>query len=135
MFCGKEVVNQRKRVVLGKEMAKFESQLLLVSCLMITKNRANFAMCAVRCFLNQTYPNKELLIIDDGECGELARFIDHLDDTRIRYIRLAPGNNALGDLRNRSVALAQGEWVCQWDDDDMSDPPSPRNASMCNLSL
>ncbi len=39
----------------------------LVSCVMATGNRTRFIPQALRCFLRQTYPNRELLVIDDGE--------------------------------------------------------------------
>ncbi len=119
---GDEVFSLRKRVMLDEEIVKWGKDLPLVSCLMVTKDRANFAKCAIGSFLNQTYLNKELLIVDDGESEVLAQYVKQLDDPRIRHIRLDSRNNTLGGLRNMSVGLAEGEFVCQWDDDDLSDP-------------
>ncbi len=120
--CEKEIFSSRKQVVRSNELGKWGENLPLVSCLMVTKNRANLARCALHSFLNQTYPNKELVIIDDGECGELAQYVEQLEDERIRHIRLNRRENTLGKLRNMSLENAKGQWVCQWDDDDMSDP-------------
>jgi len=39
----------------------------LISCIMPTYNRRPFLPLALRCFLDQDYPNKELIIVDDGE--------------------------------------------------------------------
>ena len=39
---------------------------MLVSCVMPTHNRRDFILTAIDCFLNQTYPEKELVIVDDG---------------------------------------------------------------------
>ncbi len=39
----------------------------LVSCIMPTANRQRFIPTAISLFLRQDYPEKELVIIDDGE--------------------------------------------------------------------
>jgi cellulose synthase/poly-beta-1,6-N-acetylglucosamine synthase-like glycosyltransferase len=38
----------------------------LVSCIMPTFNRRAFVPLAIRYFLRQNYPNKELIVVDDG---------------------------------------------------------------------
>ncbi|HEY4988196.1 MAG TPA: glycosyltransferase, partial [Opitutaceae bacterium] len=57
----------------------------LVSCIMPTYNRRRFAARALRCFLGQDYPEKELVIIDDGT-ESLEDLVPR--DPRIRYTRL-----------------------------------------------
>jgi glycosyltransferase involved in cell wall biosynthesis len=94
----------------------------LVSCLMVTRGRAAQAQCAVRCFQAQTYPARELIVLDDGEDRTLADWIADQKDARIRYRHLADESTPLGELRNRAVALASGDYICQWDDDDLYDP-------------
>jgi len=94
----------------------------LVSCLMVTKNRADLAQRSVRCFQQQTYPNKELVIVDDGEDDSLGQWVDRVDNERITHVRLPAENRSLGELRNIAVERATGEYVAQWDDDDLSDP-------------
>lgn len=94
----------------------------LVSCLMVTAARPASARLAVECFQRQSYPNRELVIIDDGPTDDLADFVAGLADERIRMVRLASTDKTLGELRNTAVANAHGELVCQWDDDDLSDP-------------
>jgi glycosyltransferase involved in cell wall biosynthesis len=37
-----------------------------ISCVMVTANRAAIARRAVRCFLDQSWSNRELVIVDDG---------------------------------------------------------------------
>lgn len=94
----------------------------LVSAMMVTKNRSELAKCSVRCFLNQTYPTKELVIIDDGDDDRLAIFVQELNDPQVRIFRLPPEGKSLGELRNLAKLQARGEFVAQWDDDDLSDP-------------
>jgi O-antigen biosynthesis protein len=95
----------------------------LVSCIMPTGDRAEFALQAVCYFLRQDYPNKELVILDDGTDG-LAERLGQAGwggDPRIRYCRVERGLR-LGTKRNRAVGLARGEIVAQWDDDDWYAP-------------
>src|SRR5699024_3431283 len=74
-----------------------------VSCLTVTANRRNLIRRAVRCFQNQSYPNKELVVIDDGE-EDLEEVLQILPSGDLNYIKLTsqPGNT-LGKLRNRSL--------------------------------
>lgn len=94
----------------------------LVSAMMVTKNRPELAKGSIRCFLNQTYKTKELVIIDDGDNDRLAIFVQDLNDPRVRIFRLPPEGKSLGELRNLAKIQARGEFVAQWDDDDLSDP-------------
>ncbi len=89
----------------------------LVSCVMPTYGRPAFALQAVRYFLRQDYPERELLILDDGPEGLAARLPA---DDRLRYIRLP--RLPIGGKRNIGCALAQGAIVAQWDDDDWYSP-------------
>lgn len=93
-----------------------------VSCLMVTRDRFRLARQAVDCFLRQTYANKELVIVDDGEDGSLETWVSEIGDQGIRYVRLPPEGQPLGSLRNLGVETATGEFVAQWDDDDLYHP-------------
>jgi len=95
----------------------------LVSCVMVTKNRLLLARRAVECFTQQTWQNKELVIIDDGE-ADYAPMLDAYRSTApIRYFRIEPQPGArLGDLRNISLDRAEGEFIAQWDDDEWYHP-------------
>jgi glycosyltransferase involved in cell wall biosynthesis len=85
---------------------------------MPTRNRRAFVPLAVERFLRQDYPERELLVLDDGE-DAVADLIP--DDPRIRYERLARPA-PLGATRNLGCRLAEGELVAHWDDDDWSAP-------------
>lgn len=94
----------------------------LVSALMVTRGRLELASRAIHCFRAQTCPSVELVIVDDGEDDALAEHVHALRDARIHHVRVPPEHRTLGELRNVAVACATGEYVCQWDDDDLSDP-------------
>lgn len=86
----------------------------LVSCIMPTRDRADFVLQSVRYFQRQDYPTRELIIVDDGTAA-LAEQLP--DDLRIRYVRVTPGQS-IGAKRNHACALAHGSIIAHWDDDD-----------------
>jgi glycosyltransferase involved in cell wall biosynthesis len=90
----------------------------LVSCVMPTWNRRSFIPAAIDCWMKQTYENRELVILDDGE-EPIEDLIP--DDPRILYAFDQTHRNT-GEKRNRVNGLAQGEIICNWDDDDWSAP-------------
>lgn len=86
----------------------------LVSAIMPTRDRPDFAMQAVRYFLRQDYPCCELVILESGR-SDLAALIP--DDPRIRLV-CDPGAHSIGATRNLACQHAHGEIMVQWDDDD-----------------
>ena len=90
----------------------------LVSCIMPTYNRRAYVPQAMRSFLQQDYPNRELIVIDDGS--------DAVEDlvpaaANIRYSRV-PHRLSIGAKRNLACQQANGEIIAHWDDDDWYSP-------------
>lgn len=81
---------------------------------MPTYNRRAFVHHAIRYFLLQDYPNKELIIIDDGTDNITDLVPVHED---IRYFRLE-NKITLGAKLNMACEYARGEIIANWDDDD-----------------
>lgn len=75
--------------------------------------RERLARHSIACFRAQTWPDKELVIVNSGTVvlGEGDPRIKEVFVTRTDY-------PTLGDLRRLSVELATGDFVIQWDDDD-----------------
>src|SRR5665213_1372941 len=95
----------------------------LISCLMVTRNRFDFAKTSIQCFQNQTYPKKELVIVEHAPKNELlADYVRALADPRIKLFRVATAETTLGEVRNYSVECAIGHYIAIWDDDDLFDP-------------
>ncbi len=90
----------------------------LVTCVMPTRNRAQFALHAIRLFQRQDYEPREMIIVDDGD-DDLAAALP--DDSRLRYLR-SPSGESIGAKRNRACAQARGAFIAQWDDDDWYGP-------------
>lgn len=77
---------------------------------------------ALRCFLRQTYPDKELVIVANGSdvYTETIREIVASNDAD-KYVKIYDIRNNYGtiaDMRNIALWFCNGEYVCIWDDDD-----------------
>lgn len=90
---------------------------MLVSAIMPTKDRAAFIPGVIACFLSQDWPDKELLILDDGE--SIAHLIPK-HHPEISYHRCEP--RSVGAKRNIACSRAQGEVIVHWDSDDWFAP-------------
>jgi glycosyltransferase involved in cell wall biosynthesis len=82
----------------------------LISCIMITYDRPAMAEFATERFLRQDYPNKELIVVSDGEPPR----IEH---PSIRHIHLTSKTN-MGKKRQIATGEAKGTIIAHWDDDD-----------------
>ena len=90
----------------------------LVSCVMPTFNRRSFIPLALTCFRSQTYPNKELVVVDDGS-DSVGDLLSGLRD--VHYVRV-PRRMTIGAKRNLGCREGRGEIIAQWDDDDWYAP-------------
>ncbi len=95
------------------------SRLPLVSCVMPTRQRPEFALQAMRYFSAQDYANKELVVLEDGPPSLAGRLPD---DPRIRYVATGVAPRSIGAMRNEACRLAHGDIVAHWDDDDWYGP-------------
>jgi glycosyltransferase involved in cell wall biosynthesis len=96
-----------------------------ISCLTVTLNRLNLLKQSIRCYCDQTYPNRELVIVSDGDARYRSAIEDYLrwlGRSDIKLLFLNGERYTLGQLRNISIAEATGQIVCQWDDDDYNHP-------------
>ena len=68
----------------------------------------------------QTYPNKEIIVIDDGSNGETKNAIKtvekHID------ILITQQNYGQSIARNNGIKKANGDYILNWDSDDFFEP-------------
>jgi len=91
----------------------------LVSCLCVTYGRPVLLGEAIKCFIDQNYPNKELIVLNDQVGVEL--YMDNCPDS-VKIINHPTRFNSLGEKRNYSKSIGNGEFFCVWDDDDLYTP-------------
>ena len=90
----------------------------MISIVVPAYNAAGVIEGCIDSVLRQTYPDFELLIIDDGSIDETAEIVaaKAAEDTRIRLIRQK--NAGVSSARNAGMAAASGELLCFIDSDD-----------------
>lgn len=96
-----------------------------ISCLMVTRDRESLACRAIRSYADQTWPDRELVIVTDGTPqfrDALESYASFIGAPEVRFVDPGPADQTLGALRNLSIDAARGDWICQWDDDDCSHP-------------
>ncbi|MFY8004328.1 MAG: glycosyltransferase family 2 protein [Chitinophagaceae bacterium] len=100
-----------------------EQQYPLVSVLMTAYNREKYIAEAIESVLASTYPNWELIIVDDGSKDKTVAIAKQYASVDKR-IKLYINDKNLGDYpnRNKAAAYANGEWMMFVDSDDKTLP-------------
>ena len=90
-----------------------------VSVVIPTYNRQNLVVEAVESVLAQTFKDFEIIVVDDGSTDDTSsRMQPYLD--RLTYN--LQKNKGVAAARNTGIGLAQGEFVCFLDSDDLWEP-------------
>lgn len=90
----------------------------LLSIVVPTRNRHFFLSSLVRAVLSFESSDLELVIHDNSsEAGGFEKACPGCDDPRVRYV-FDPSPMSIGENFERSVALANGNFVCMIGDDD-----------------
>jgi glycosyltransferase involved in cell wall biosynthesis len=88
-----------------------------VSVIVPAFNRTKFLALAVQSAVNQTYPDWELIIADDGSGEETQLYLRGITSSAVRIVRLEhSGNPSL--VRNAAAAAACGRYLAFLDSDD-----------------
>lgn len=82
----------------------------------------NYLAECIDSILAQTFSDFELILVDDGSpdnCACICReYVDR--DSRIRFLQQE--NRGQAAARNRAMTIAQGQWICFVDSDDVIHP-------------
>lgn len=92
---------------------------LKFSVVIPTYNRSDFIGKTIKCFLNQSFKNFELLIIDDGSTDNTNQIIDQFSDSRIKYFKIK--NSERGAARNFGLRVSTGDYLNFFDSDDIAE--------------
>jgi glycosyltransferase involved in cell wall biosynthesis len=91
----------------------------LVSILIPCFNAERWVGQSIESALEQTWTNKEIIVVDDGSTDGSLEIIKRFGD-RIRWETRANGGS--NRARNRLIDLARGEWLQYLDADDYLKP-------------
>lgn len=108
------------RISYARTVADALPEFPLITCIMPTMtSRRDFQWRAIEMFEAQSWPNKAMVILEDGPLvAGLPGWLGKLCDS-IRY-EWFPGS--LGAKLNRGAQLAKGSILANWDDDDWYHP-------------
>ena len=87
----------------------------LVSIIIPSYNRARFVVEAIHSAKAQSYPLKEIIVVDDGSTDDTARRIAEIEGVEYFYQE----NKGQGSARNHGLRLARGEYIASLDSDDL----------------
>src|SRR5688572_15193909 len=105
----------RRRRWIGRRIVERRgaASLPLVSCICPTYGRPpdhqHLVEEAIASFVNQTYPNKELIVLNDCPGQTLV-----CNAPGVRVVNVPERFPTLGDKRNAGVGLSRGQLIAPW---------------------
>lgn len=87
----------------------------LVSILIPAYNAEKWIGMTIESAIKQTWPNKEIIIVDDGSTDKTLSIIKKYESPTIKII--SQQNKGASAARNTALEQAQGDWI-QWLDSD-----------------
>lgn len=92
----------------------------LISICIPTFNRGEFLETAAQSALEQSYPNYEIVIVDDGSTDETSGIARKFSSEKVRYVRKEHSGGPA--TRNRCITEARSDFIVWLDSDDLLFP-------------
>src|SRR5262245_39232406 len=89
----------------------------LVSILIPAYNAQEFLGATVRSAINQTWPHKEIIIVNDGSRDQTLSVARQFESPFVKV--LTQDNQGAAATRNKAFSMAQGEFIQWLDADDL----------------
>lgn len=93
----------------------------LVSVVIPSRNRCASLTRAIESVTQQTWPNIEIIVVDDASVDNTPQFLEKLVGTSsipIKFVRNEVAQGGAG-ARNKGIDLAEGQYIAFLDDDDV----------------
>ncbi len=87
----------------------------LVSILIPAYNAGRWVRMSVESALNQSWPTKEIIVVDDGSTDDTLRIVKRLSSPVVKVV--TQENQGAAAARNTALSFAQGDFI-QWLDAD-----------------
>jgi glycosyltransferase involved in cell wall biosynthesis len=92
----------------------------LVSILIPAYNSEKWIKATIQSALNQTYKNKEIIIVDDGSTDHTFSIAKQFESNIVKVI--TQKNQGASAARNKALSLSQGDFIQWLDSDDILSP-------------
>jgi glycosyltransferase involved in cell wall biosynthesis len=86
----------------------------LITVIITCYNHGKYLREAIESVLNQSFPNIEIVVVDDGSTDHTKFVIDKYPQVKYIY----QGNQGVSSARNTGVIHSKGEFICFLDADD-----------------
>lgn len=83
-------------------------------------NKEKYIRHTIDSVIYQTYPNFEIIVVDDGSSDHSLQIVKEIDDSRLRYINQI--NKGVSFARNLGASISKHEWIAFLDADDEYEP-------------
>lgn len=91
----------------------------LVSVIIPVYNVENYLGEALDCIVNQTYPNIEIIIVNDGSTDGSLQICNQFADIYKQIKVITQENKGLSGARNTGLKYCNGEYIYFFDSDDL----------------
>lgn len=105
-----------------KGKVEMDQELPLISVVVPVYNVEAYVRECVESIVAQTYPNLEIVLVDDGATDSSGAICDELSAAHENVTCLHKENGGLSDARNYGLARSRGEWISFVDSDDWVSP-------------
>ena len=92
----------------------------LVSILIPAYNAQNWIADTIRSALAQTWPNKEIVVVDDGSSDNTLKIARTFESENVKVV--TQKNKGACGARNKAYGIAQGSYIQWLDADDLLSP-------------
>jgi glycosyltransferase involved in cell wall biosynthesis len=90
---------------------------ILFSVVIPTYNHAQYLSRALKSVINQSYPNWEIIVIDNNSTDNTLEIIKEFNNKNIKYMSII-NKGIIAKSRNAGIKIARGEWIAFLDSDD-----------------
>lgn len=94
----------------------------LVSVVVINWNGAGFLEECLQSIQRQTWPYRELIVVDNGSTDDSLPILRHWEQAHGARVTWLPENTGFGHANNLAFREARGEWVALLNNDAAADP-------------
>jgi glycosyltransferase involved in cell wall biosynthesis len=110
---------------------KRNPELPLVSAVVPAYNAAAYIESTLSSLLSQTYPNVEIIVVDDGSEDETLRKVQSMAACHSQIRVIGQTNAGVAAARNRGIQASQGELIAPVDADDLWFPHAVEKLASC----
>lgn len=94
----------------------------MLSVVLSTYNRSDRLRKAIKSVVDQTYPDWELVVVDDNSKDNTEAVVESFKDDRIKYIKRTKNFGNDTRPKNEGVMASRGEYIAFLDDDNQFRP-------------